>query len=330
MTKSIISTFLAISILFSTTDAMLALWAAAGKATLSAEDTARFDMDGDGVITTNDVLMILREIAGVRAAEPCFEPLSAEAELKLLEAWAVAGMYPADILFNAESLMIYHYYGTFNGREVVIIYPKNAPMTMDMQYIDIAGHRIALGSGSLRLLVHDNGRFVPIHEAYERGWLTADDIKLIANPPSRRPQPQKAPSLEVNAGRESVQALQLTTSWFFLNEDGTGGGYEADSPHALQLPLSEFDRASVALAAVNNEMILLFSDNLQPDSIIVRRWRAEHGGRSDVSDVLNISEAVSIKDNVISVANDGQSYIYEVEASWEQGRSRYTFRVAGG
>jgi hypothetical protein len=180
MINIIISAILAASMLFSTTDALTALKISAGLIPLTEEHLAMYDTDGDGVITTNDVIMILREIAGVEAAEPCFEPLSPENELKLLEAWAISGIYPADILFDVESLMIYRYFGTFDGREVVIIFPKNSPMTMDMQYIDIAGYQIALGSGSLELLVHDSGKFVPIQEAYERGLLTIDDIRIIA------------------------------------------------------------------------------------------------------------------------------------------------------
>jgi hypothetical protein len=288
-------------------------------------------MNGDGAITTADVLMILRFIAEEQLTtdnECAIDNLSEAAELKLLENWAAYLRNETGLA--AGDYKILYYYGTFDGREVVVIFPKGWGMTADMQYIEIAGYTIALGSGSLQLMVHDDGTFVPIRDAYEQGLLTADDIKLIANPPNQKSQPQRAPSLEVSSGRQSVQALQLTTSWIWKNADGTGGGYEADSPHALQLPQSEFDRASIALAAVNNEMILLFSDNLQPDSIIVRRWRAEHGGRQDLSAVLDLSEIVSVNGNVIPITNNGQSYIYEVEASWEQGRSRYTFRVAGG
>jgi hypothetical protein len=50
---------------FTTADALTVLRAAAGLTTLSAADTARFDMDGDGKITTADALMILRRVAGI-------------------------------------------------------------------------------------------------------------------------------------------------------------------------------------------------------------------------------------------------------------------------
>jgi len=81
---------------------------------------------------------------------------------------------------TAEDLEIMYYFGTFNGCEAVVIFPKQNMMTADMQYIEIAGHTIALGSGSLQLVVHDNGRFVPIRDAYEQGLISEKDIEIIA------------------------------------------------------------------------------------------------------------------------------------------------------
>jgi hypothetical protein len=49
-----------------------------------------------------------------------------------------------------------------------------------MQYIEIAEYVIALGSGSFRLMVHNDGAFLHITEAYEQGWLVDEDIALIA------------------------------------------------------------------------------------------------------------------------------------------------------
>jgi hypothetical protein len=175
---AIIAATLTISL--TTADAMTALKAAAGLITLTAEQTAMYDMDGDGVITTADAMMILRKAAGLEQltvdnGQLTMDNLSEEAELKLLENWAA---YKGG--FSADELTIYRYYGTFGGREAVVIFPKDWAMTADMQYIEIAGHTIALGSGSLELVVHDNGKFVPIREAYEQGWLIDEDIALIA------------------------------------------------------------------------------------------------------------------------------------------------------
>jgi hypothetical protein len=55
---------------FTTADALTVLRAAAGLITLNAEQTARYDLDGDGRITTADALMILRVVAGISEAAP--------------------------------------------------------------------------------------------------------------------------------------------------------------------------------------------------------------------------------------------------------------------
>ncbi|MCL2636817.1 MAG: CAP domain-containing protein [Oscillospiraceae bacterium] len=50
---------------FTTNDALTVLRAAAGTVTLTPEQTARYDLNGDGVISSADALMILKMVAGV-------------------------------------------------------------------------------------------------------------------------------------------------------------------------------------------------------------------------------------------------------------------------
>jgi endoglucanase len=50
---------------FTTADALTILRAAAGLQTLTAEQFARYDLDGDGRITTADALIVLRRVAGI-------------------------------------------------------------------------------------------------------------------------------------------------------------------------------------------------------------------------------------------------------------------------
>jgi hypothetical protein len=175
---------------FTVADALMALKASAGLVTLTDEIFRIYDIDMDNVITTADALAILR-IATLNSAEPSlsgtplapqnFEPLTPQTERKLLENYAAFQSHTWwDRPITADDLMIYKYFGTFNGYEVVIIYLKDGIMTMDMQYIHLAGYTITVGSGSLSLMVHVDGTFIHITEAFEQGYLSADDIRVIA------------------------------------------------------------------------------------------------------------------------------------------------------
>jgi hypothetical protein len=110
--KKIISVFLAAAIAFSlslgvsafadtftTADALLALRAAAGLTELTAEQTARYDLNKDGAITTADALIILRIAAGLSAeaaTQPARENLSA-ADIESLTEYIriISGKSPA-------------------------------------------------------------------------------------------------------------------------------------------------------------------------------------------------------------------------------------------
>lgn len=71
------------------------------------------------------------------------------------------------------------YLGSYNGCEVVVISSRELAVTDDMQFITIAGHTIALSSGSYKLLLHKDGTFIPIKKAYEDGLLNDEDIERM-------------------------------------------------------------------------------------------------------------------------------------------------------
>jgi hypothetical protein len=83
---------------------------------------------------------------------------------------------------------IMYYFGTYNGNSVVVVYPKYAGMNGAMQYIDIAGYRIVLNSGSFELLVHraqpEGGsnleKFIGIEDAFKQGILSLQNIHDIS------------------------------------------------------------------------------------------------------------------------------------------------------
>ena len=144
-----------------------------------------------------------------------------------------------------------------------------------------------------------------------------------------RNAPAKAPLLNVNLtiGNlpvQRIQAAQLTTSWLFIDENGDGGGYEADSPHPLQL--SSFDGITLGLENAGGEIELLFGDNYPPVSVSVQRWDEKYAD-DESTDAWDKGEPVEISRDNFRIDNDGQNYIYAVSAKWKEGSSWYTFRI---
>ncbi|MBP3856144.1 MAG: hypothetical protein IK990_11110 [Ruminiclostridium sp.] len=81
---------------------------------------------------------------------------------------------------TADDLTLVAYYGTYKNGEVVIIYGKDREFTDDYWEYDIGGYTVSVSSGSFELLLHNNGTFIDIREAYKQGLLTRSDIEMIA------------------------------------------------------------------------------------------------------------------------------------------------------
>lgn len=80
---------------------------------------------------------------------------------------------------TAEDLKVRSYYGTYNGCEAVIIWCDEMECTDDIHDIIIAGHTISLSSGSFELLLHRDGTFIGVEDAYKDGYLSEPDIAMI-------------------------------------------------------------------------------------------------------------------------------------------------------
>ncbi len=81
---------------------------------------------------------------------------------------------------TAEDLSVKKYYGTYNGCEAVVIWCDDIVCTDDIQDISIAGHTVSLPSGSYELLLHRDGTFISVKDAYDHGYLSESDIDKIA------------------------------------------------------------------------------------------------------------------------------------------------------
>lgn len=109
---------------------------------------------------------------------PTLEPLSREAEQKIKEDHAAF----KGLRENAvESIFIRYYYGTYNGCEVVMC---SSP-------VSVSGEEIyeIIGEFSFHedIMLHKDGTFISLADAYENGYLNNDDLKAIAYYDSIKP-----------------------------------------------------------------------------------------------------------------------------------------------
>ncbi len=110
-----------------------------------------------------------------------------------------------------------------------------------------------------------------------------------------------------------------TSSWTYENGDGTSTNTLTDSAHPLQ--------AIESLLKIENiveieELKISFSKT--PDSYMVCRWPDSCVGDNEAFENF---EKVEVSDDTITVADDGQGYIYEVRATWVQGYAHYAFYI---
>ncbi|MCL2054486.1 MAG: hypothetical protein FWG90_08685 [Oscillospiraceae bacterium] len=109
---------------------------------------------------------------------PMPAPLSPEAEFIMRGDFAA---YKADVWsgLTADDITLIGYYGSYNGGSVVILYPRDYPVTHDIQYMEVAGYTLTITSGSFELLFYKDSSFMGIGEAYALGYLTDYDIFCI-------------------------------------------------------------------------------------------------------------------------------------------------------
>jgi len=132
-----------------------------------------------------------------------------------------------------------------------------------------------------------------------------------------------------NQPLQQIQSLQNGASWQYVSQDGSTVGWNADSPHPLQLMLSDFNPVTLHLNESEGYIELEFSVNSPPVIITAKRWPAEFATESqDIDGVYNLWEMVELSDKTLNLVNNGHSYIYELTVEWPgRGRAAYVFRV---
>lgn len=109
---------------------------------------------------------------------PFLEPLTEEATEKIKQDFAVFKSSEWETP-DVEKIKIIHYYGTYNGNEVVVVWSSEYDMTADEKEIVVSDYIFTVYSGSFDIWLHKNSSFVDINTAYENKYLSDNDIATI-------------------------------------------------------------------------------------------------------------------------------------------------------
>ena len=112
--------------------------------------------------------------------------------------------------------------------------------------------------------------------------------------------------LEIEYGDSGVLALQSTAQWSWVPEDG--------SPRMLESkgvdPFSVLSQVPFVNESKASRLKLLFEQ--EPDAVTVTCWSS--------SDGYSEQRSVELTGGKLKTPEDGSSYLYRVEAAWEQGK----------
>lgn len=156
---------------------------------------------------------------------------------------------------------------------------------------------------------------------------------------------EEAPALTVICGKESVEALRGTSSWQYLNDNGTSTAIESDSMHPLQAKeyMTPLKLIPTQYSSVEPLKAYLQWD-VTPDKVSMRCWNedcwGQYGQYEDTSEEITVSAleidyadgSYGIAPNYIVKLKNG-NYIYEVTAEWNNydkfsGKAHYSFYTA--
>lgn len=143
--------------------------------------------------------------------------------------------------------------------------------------------------------------------------------KLIASITSELAQPQH------------VQTIRGVTNWLVCDEYGACLGFMSDSLHSLQLSQKDLNDVKLFLENGMNKIELHF--NQTPLTVSAVRWNMEHWyavkeNHDNMDLAINDYEIIEVIDGMMIYSyNEGQRYIYQIHATWQEGFSYFTFRT---
>ncbi len=116
-------------------------------------------------------------------------------------------------------------------------------------------------------------------------------------------------------------APNSNSNWRVENSDGTSISTIACGFHPLD---SVKSYNTIQREADMSEITLIFS--MPPSSYSIRRWQDKY--IHDTDSYEDNFETVEVTDNKIALSDDGNGYVYEVHANWEQGDAHYSFYIS--
>ncbi len=170
------------------------------------------------------------------------------------------------------------------------------------------------------------GSFYEKEKTYNNNKTNTSDLVL-----------EEAPALTVMCGKESVEALRGTSSWQYLNDNGTSTAIESDSMHPLQAKeyMTPLKLIPTQYSSVDPLKAYLQWD-VAPDWVVVRCWSEESWGEiteeSEMIPALMMDSDTDIGP-IFSMELLKGNYIYEVTAEWNSydnfsGKAHYSFYTA--
>ena len=142
----------------------------------------------------------------------------------------------------------------------------------------------------------------------------------------------KPPALTVICGKENIEALRGTTSWQYLNDDGTSTAVESDSLHPLQAKeyTPSLNLFPSTLSSSEPLKAYLRWDYV-PDWVVIRYWSDEAWDKPDAEgDIFPVNTSVIEDNSLLPIELKDGNYIYEVTAEWNSnekfsGTAHYSF-----
>ena len=160
----------------------------------------------------------------------------------------------------------------------------------------------------------------------------AQNAKPMLSAPPTLPEAPQLYVTFVSDDMQPVRAVQSSTNWSGVNEDGESLSFSSQGMNLWDLNQRGLNDGIVYLYSAFGEIELYFTGSHPPDTITVQRWTSAHvmGDFGMYDDIYYGAETVAVTGNRFRIANyDGHDYIYQLYATWGSNNSIYYFRTIG-
>lgn len=142
----------------------------------------------------------------------------------------------------------------------------------------------------------------------------------------RAPHPSQIPYLDIENRQETAIVTSMINhggySWSYKDADGKQQAETADSLHVLDWERNDAGLVELICDTTDKDLKLMFSK--KPESVTVTRWDST-ATVADIESGETVEVTLNGKEAVLQDAKTGS--VYEVIATWENGRVTYGFAV---